>query len=387
MPNRAKLTKRLIDSLEPKNKDYIIWDEIIKGFAIKVTPMGRKTYFLKYTNLEKQQRKPSIGTHGSITCEQARKIASDWYFRAKQGEDPSQEKKSIPRNYLNVREYCNKYMKEYVEIYKKPSSVYNEGLNIKNHILPNIGDIKLVDLCKQDILALLSSMRSTPVMANHIRASLSKMLNLAEEWGLRPEGSNPVKYIKSFPSKSKERFLNQQELVRLNNAINESAETPHVKALFKLLMLTGARLREIMHAKWEWVDFDRKILNLPDSKTGKKPIRLSDQAIHILKDLPRINDNPYIIIGKNAGEPLKEPKKQWKRICQAANLEDVRIHDLRHTFASKCVENGIPLQVVGKLLGHSNIRTTERYAHLVEDHIRQATENVGAKFAEFMEES
>ena len=385
MPN---ITKWLVDSLTPKDKDYILWDDAIKGFGIKVTPKGRKSYLFKYLNQNKLQRRPSIGVHGSITCEQAREIAKDWSYQVSKGDDPAVSKKEDNGNVL-VEAFCYRYLNEYATIFKKPKSAYDDERNIKRHIIPSLGSTRLDQLSKEQIESLHISLKNTPIMANHVRGIISKMLNLSEEWGLRPEGSNPVRFIKKYPSKTRERYLSSEEIDRLvlvlDEALETGSETPYVVALFKLLLLTGARLREIMHAKWEWVDFERKVLALPDSKTGKKHIRLSDAAIDILQNLPRVANNPYIIVGNKEGEPLKEPKKQWKRICDKAGLSDVRIHDLRHTYASKCVEQGISLQVVGELLGHRNARTTERYAHLVEDHVRQATEHVGSALGAIMQ--
>lgn len=384
----ANITKRLVDSLIPKEKDYIVWDDNIKGFGIKVTPKGKKSYLFKYLSKDKVQRRPAIGIHGNITCEQAREIAKEWAYKASKGDDPAIAKSNKPGSSITIKDVCKRYMRDYAPVYKKPRSAYNDGQNIKNHIIPKLGHISIADIEKHHVQALHLELKDTPTLANHVRGILSKMLNLAEEWELRPEGSNPVRFIKKYPSKTRERYLTSREIMHLSNVLDkayeERRETPHVVALFKLLLLTGARLSEIMNARWEWVDFERKALALPDSKTGKKNIRLSNKALALLQALPRVEGNPYVIAGKTEGQPLKDPKKPWKRICKAADLEGVRIHDLRHTFASKCVENGISLQVAGELLGHSNAKTTERYAHLVEDHIREATEHVGKKLAEVM---
>lgn len=418
------LTKTLIDKLEPKDKDYIVWDDKISGFGVKVTPKGRKSYLMKYRNHEGRQRKPNIGVHGNITCEQARKIAEKWHGRIANNEDPFEEKE-ISKNSPTVAELCDRFIKEHASVHKKPNGLELDKTAIRKHIKPRLGTLKTISVTKADIQKFHLSMKDMPAHANRILRILSKMFNLAEDWGLRPANSNPVKNIVRYKEEHRERYLNNQEISCLGKALDRAertqTESPHFIALVRLLLLTGARLREIMHAKWDWIDWDMSLLKLPDSKTGKKIIHLSPAALSILKEIPKIKGNPYIIVGGAEGKPLITPTKPWNRVKETATLDylkaderyadiiktcatykelcaeaekqglenpvglmDVRLHDLRHTYASICVTQGMSLQMVSKLLGHSRASTSERYAHLAHDPISSAANKVGENISGFI---
>ena len=205
-------------------------------------------------------------------------------------------------------------------------------------------------------------------MANKCLALLSKMFNMAERWGMRPDGTNPCRHVDKYRSQPRERFLSEQELARLAEVLAEVAgdgsETPFTVAAVRLLVFTGARLGEILSLRWEYVDFDNAMLFLPESKTGKKVIYLSAPALEVLTNIPRIESNPYAICGEKDGAHLVNLQKPWTRIRKRAGLENVRIHDLRHSFASVAASGGLSLPMIGKLLGHTQAATTQRYAHL-----------------------
>jgi len=377
MPN---LTKTLVEKLEPKDKDYIIWDSKLTGFGLKVTPKGRKVYLLKYRNKEGRQRKPAIGTHGDITCEEARVTAKDMLADKTKGKDPSILKQTL-RNSPTISELCDRFLKEYSEVYKKPRSVELDELQIRRHIKPHIGNLKAVSITKSDINKLHARLKNIPATANRVVMLLSKIFNVSEEWHIRPQNSNPVQNINKYKESKRERYLTNIEIKRLGDTLDrleiEGKESIYVLKLIRLLMFTGARLSEIRDAKWEWVDLKNATLSLPDSKTGKKIIHLSPATIEILESTPRVEDNPYIIVGSLEGKALNAAQKPWQRIRKLAGLEDVRIHDLRHTFASLCVAQGMSLQMVAKLLGHSQTSTSERYAHLAHSPIQEASAMVG----------
>ena len=209
-------------------------------------------------------------------------------------------------------------------------------------------------------------------------------MNLAEFWGYREDFSNPCRHIQKYKEESRERYLSENELERLGNVL-KSFQTLHKMNLYivgaiRLLLLTGARVNEIITAKWEWVDFDRRVINLPDSKTGKKALFLSNTAVDILKDLreiPEKEDNPYIIRGRKPNSHLACISKAWQRIRKEADIEDVRLHDLRHAAASIAVGQGTNLPIIGRLLGHSQASTTQRYAHVDIDPALTAANKIG----------
>ena len=200
--------------------------------------------------------------------------------------------------------------------------------------------------------------------------------------------SNPCKGLKKYKEEAKERFLNLAEITRLQTALDkmlENGESPYFVALIRLLLLTGARLREIMTCKWQYINFEHKIIELPDSKTGKKEIILCNRCIKILNKLTKIVDNPYVIISSiKVGVPITRPKKAWFRLLKLASLENVRIHDLRHTNASISLQANMPIEIISKRLGHSSIQTTMRYAHLADEQIRNATNDLSNKIGDAM---
>jgi integrase len=214
------------------------------------------------------------------------------------------------------------------------------------------------------------------------------MFNLSERWKLRPSNSNPVRYVEKYQEGKKERYLSSAEFERLAKVLAEreckGTEGPHIIAALRLLALTGARLSEILTLQWDYVDFERQTLWLPDSKSGKKSIFLSQPAIEVLANLPRFDGNPFVIVGAKERAHLKNLQKPWGRIRKAAGLDDVRLHDLRHSFASIAAAAGLSLPVIGRLLGHTKSVTTERYAHLAANPLRAANEAVGERIAKLM---
>ena len=231
-------------------------------------------------------------------------------------------------------------------------------------------------------------MRATPGAANRTLALLSKMFNLAEKWGLRPDGSNPCRHIEKYPERRIDRFLSNAELADLGKVLAEDeygrTELPSSIAAIRLLLFTGCRLSEILTLRWEHVDFENQYLRLPESKTGPKLVYLSPPALDLLSDLKREDDNPFVILGRKPGTHQVNLRKPWGRIRKKAGLEDVRIHDLRHSFASMAVAGGLSLPVIGALLGHSQPATTARYAHLADDPLRQAANIAGGRIAAAM---
>ena len=306
-----------------------------------------------------------------------------------------------------MADLCEKYLKEYARPHKKPSSVRMDERNIANHVLPLMGDLLVEEITRKDIdrfkLAVKDGRHADPEaesrsgyrggavvrggsgVANRCLALLSKMFNLAELWGLRPDNSNPVRHVEKYPESRKERFLSAEEFDRLAKVLEKlemgDRENPFVIAAIRLLIFTGARLSEVLTLRWEFVNLEHRALWLPDSKTGRKTIYLSSPALTVLERLPRISGNSYVIAGKRDGGYLVNLQKPWGRIRKLARLEETRIHDLRHSFASIAAGSGMSLPVIGKLLGHTKSVTTERYSHLAADPLKAANEEVGQRLA------
>lgn len=378
-----KLTKRLIESTMPQDKDTLLWDTDIRGFFCKITPHGKRIYMVYYRTRDGRQRRPKIGEHGAITCEQARGIAQSWLAEVAQGKDPSAQK-GILKAMPTLRELSIRYMAEHAPR-KKLSSRRTDASRWKHQILPRLGDLKVSAITREDIVNLHTSLQSTPSSANHVVRLLSKALNLAELWGYRPDGSNPCRHIKQYAENKRERFLSQEEISRLGLVLSEleenNGEPPAVICAIRLLLLTGCRRNEILTLRWEDVDWDKGFLMLPDSKTGKRTVYLSPQAMDILKSAPVEEGNPYVIIGKKRGTHLTTLQYSWPRIRKQAGLDNVRLHDLRHTFASVAAASGFSLLTIGALLGHRQTKTTARYAHLVGQPLMEAASKIGERIA------
>ena len=230
---------------------------------------------------------------------------------------------------------------------------------------------------------------STPYSANRTLALLSRRLfNVAEAWGMRERGSNPCKHVERFKERSRERYLTSTELSRLGQEIEKMLAAgevyPEAAAAIRLLLLTGARLNEVLQARWAWVSFEKRIIMLPDSKTGKKDIFLSVEALKVLdwiKTNGRDPSSPYILPGRTPGKPLNNLSKSWRRLCKQADLAGVRLHDLRHTAASIAAGEGASLSLIGRLLGHSQAQTTLRYAHIDVDPALRVADQLGNSVA------
>lgn len=389
----SRITKRVVDAARPRDKEYVIWDSEISGFGLRVRPAtpkhphGRKVYIFKYRvggGRRGTQRKPTIGTHGPLTAAQARDIAKDWAVVVRKGGDPGGEIKRR-RETNTVAELWDRYLAEHATPNKRPRSVEEDSRNARLHILPALGRKKVADLTFGDVDRLHKSMRDRPTGANRVLALLSHMLRMAEKWDIRPQHSNPCREVEKFDETHRQRFLDESELARLATAMNDPEELPAAVAAIRLLLFTGCRRTEILALRWDQVDFEQRCLRLPTSKTGAKVVYLNAPALEVLSNVKRVRDNPYVIVGQRAKQHLADIAGPWRRIRARAGLSDLRLHDLRHSFASAGAAAGLSLQMIGKMLGHAQTATTARYAHLADDPVRQAVEQVGAAVAASME--
>ncbi len=369
-----KLTKRVVDGLQIEAKDYFAWDTQIAGFGVRVMPSGAKTYQAQYRK-GGRTRRVSVGRHGKITVDEARKLAKEVMGQVAKGENPAEEL-SQHRKAPTVAALCERFFDSHAKERCKPSTQGEYRRAIDLFIGPALGRFKVVDVERKDIAELHHKFRDKPYQANRTLGVLSKMFNLAEIWGLRPDGSNPCRHVPKYRELKRERYLSQFELQRLGQVLAEverdGRETPYVVAAFRLLILTGCRLGEIQTLQWSFIT-DRG-MELPDTKTGARRIPLPAAARAVLSALPRVDGNPYVIAGKLHGKHATDLQHPWRRIRALAGLSGVRIHDLRHTYASNAVSSGMPIQMVGRLLGHTQLQTTMRYAHLADDPVRIAAE-------------
>lgn len=370
-----KLTKRLVDQLAPEHSDYFVWEPDIPGFGVRVYASGRKSYLIQYRDGSGRTRRLALGPHGVLTPEQARGLAQNHLAAVRAGGDPAQEKKTA-RGLPTVQTFAGEWLTAQV---LKPQTLRNYQGILKRHVLPVLGTLQLTSVTRTDIQALHGRLAATPTQANRVLALCSALFQVAETWGVRPEGSNPARRIGRFREVPRERYVTPAELARLGavlaRAVPEGLASVSTVALVRLLLLTGARWGEIRTLRWEWIDWQRGAARLPESKTGAKTLYLAPAAVRVLEDLG-VQSQGLVLPGR-LGKPRAHPLKQWRRLCAAADITNLRPHDLRHTFASFGATLGLSLQVVGRLLGHADTQTTQRYAHLAPDPVAQAARLVG----------
>jgi integrase len=379
----TKLTKRVVDAAEVRLGDYFIWDGDLPGFGLRVLPSGRKRYIVQY-RAGRRSRRVSLGPSTVLTCEQARSQAIAILAAVRNGDDPA-IKREAGRKAITVRELAERFDKEHIALRLKLSTAKGYRRMLERFVIPVLGNHRVTEVTRADIAKLHHDLRHIAYDANRCLEMISKMFNLAEMWGLRHEGSNPRKHIKKYPEEKRERFLSPAELKRVGEVLREmeqeGIELPSSIAATRLLILTGCRLGEIMTLRWEHVDIPGKTLRLPDSKTGAKVVHLGQPAIQVLENIERLQDNPWVIAGALPGARLSDLQPFWQRVRARAGLKDVRIHDLRHTFASTALASGQGLPMIGKLLGHTQVQTTARYAHLAADPVKSAADQVSASIA------
>lgn len=377
-----KLTKRAVEALELKDKDYLVWDSDVGGFGLRVYPSGKKNYLIQYRN-GKRTRRYTIGSHGVLTADEARQEAKRLLGDVAKGEDPSGNRQAR-RQAPTVAMLCERFLTDYAERHCKPSTVRDYASNARRFVVPAFGPMLINDVTRADVAALhLKISEKTPYQANRVLGLISKMFNTAEDWGLRTEGTNPARRVKKNREEEKKRYLREEEQTRLGGvlmrSLEDGSETVHIVSAIMLLMLTGCRMSEITTLKWDYVTYTH--LELPDSKTGRRRIPLPREAYDILMGLPRLQGNPYVILGNTEDGHLTDLEKPWRRIRKRAGLEDVRLHDLRHTYASVAVMNGIDPFMLKEIMGHKNLSTTLRYSHLADDAVQRAAGSVASRLA------
>lgn len=346
-----------------------LYDDKVRGLHLRVTAKSR-SFFLYYVTRSKIERRPKLGEYPEMTLDRARLIAKGIKDRVAIGEDPGGEwdvEKKVP----TLKEVSVMYMEKHGKL-KKHADEQQYILN--KYVLPKLGIERITKVTHNDIEELHAAMRKTPYMANRTLALLSKLFNLTEKWGHRPLNSNPCKHIERFKEEKRRRYMSAEEAVKIAEALDfYSTLHPQAVALIYLLMFTGARKSEIANAKWEWITDNR--LELPDSKTGAKTVFLPPQVVKILDKLPR---NTRTITG------IAYPQKCWSKVLARAGVTNLRIHDLRHSFASAALASGVSLSQIGELLGHKSSSTTKRYAHLIDDAAHIAAQMAAEKLISMM---
>jgi len=374
----SRLTQSALKKMAPGD---LLWDGELKGFGAR-RQRGATTFCLK-CRVRGRQRWYTIGRLGSPwTLESARREALRLLLCIADGDEPLTRKDE--KQPVTVRDGIEQFLEEHGPKLK-PKSLAEYARLCQVLILPKLGDLKLDEDMRREVGRMHAGAAATPRQANHALMVLSSFMSWAEKNQLRETGTNPCRGVRKFRENKRDRYLSGEELGRIGTVLDRresaGAESPFSIAAVRLLILTGARLSEILTLKWSYVDIPRRQLRLPDSKTGAKVIRLNDAALTVLKAIPKVVGNAYVVVGDRPGGHIVNLQKPWRRIRREAGLEDVRLHDLRHSFASVAAELGGSLPMIGKLLGHKHPQTTARYAHLAEDPIDHLNDLIGGRIA------
>lgn len=377
-----RLTKTTVDRTPIPNRDTIYWDEGLPGFGLRVKTTGVKSFVVQYRNRQTgRSKRKTLGRYGpTLSLHEARDLAKALLADVVRGEDPVADSQAL-RKSPTVAELAEQYLAQHAIPKKRPGSVRNDQSMLDRYVLPRLGRLRAVEVTHGDIQRLHNKMRETPYQANRTLALLSKMFELSIRWGMRPD--NPARGVEKYTEEKRDRWLSDEELGRLLSALSEHPNQIAANAV-RLQLLTGARIGEVLSARWTDFDLDRGVWTKPSHHTKQKRkehLPLSGTARSLLVEMNADNSkaSAWLFPGRSPDQPYRDLKAFWRSVTKAAGLENYRIHDNRHTHASHLVSSGLSLPIVGRLLGHTNPSTTQRYAHLADDPLREAAEVMAEK--------
>ena len=387
---KQKLTKRAVEAIQPDiDCDTVVWDAVLPGFGVRVKPSGVRSYVMQYRNAHGRSKRGTIGRHGKLTLEQARHQARQLFAAVGTGGDPVTERRTA-REAPTMNDLMDRYISDHLEPHNKARTQEEFNRIVRKHIRPAFGVLKAASVTRQDVAKLHKSLSVTPRMANTVLSVLSKMFNLAELWGMRPDGSNPVRLIKRYPERRRQRFCTDDELGRLGAALNraerEQTERASVVNAVRLLALTGCRLSEVIRLRWDDVDLEGHQLNIRDAKAGGRLQTVGAETVAFLAALPRQEGCPWVLPHTDAAKHLPDYtlKKAWRRIRTRAGLQDVRLHDLRHTVGTYAGQTGANAFLIRDKLGHATTAMTAQYVNHSHDPVRQLSDRVEGRIAAAM---
>lgn len=412
-----KLTKRSVDALTPDEAgDFFAWDTTLKGFGVRVWPTGRKAFMLKYRPAgQRRTKRVTIGAYGVLAVEEARDHARRYLGEIVDGADPALTR-ARARRAPTVAELGAEYLADVV-LHRKPGTAREYARLWRKHVSPAMGTTTAATVTAADVKRLHHRLRETPYLANRVLALLGSFFAFAEREAVRPQHDNPAHGIEAFPERARERFLTHDEFQRLGEALERAEReglrpapedrkrpkskatekhrpkkwdvpkpaAPQAVAALRLLALTGCREGEILSLRWDAVDLERGFLRLADTKTGKSVRPLGAPALAFLAELPRDPASPYVFPGTDPSRHFASLAHTWRAVRHAARLDGVRLHDLRHSFASVSALGGDSLLLTRDLLGHKNIATTQRYAHLGDSPVKTAADRAAGSISAWMD--
>ena len=371
------ITKRAIEALEPGEKIAFTWDRDVRGFGVRVSPGGTKAFIVQYRDGTKTVRK-TLGTYPTMAVDKARKAASDVLAANRLGET------------LPIMRGGGKPFGEVLDLFianaeakKAPRTAADYKARIDRYIRPKFGSKRIGQISRLAIERWHEGMATTPSQANHLLTIVVAVFSYAAKNNLIKHTDHPALGISKYRENKRERYLTLDEVKAFGEALKELEAarkvSPWAAAALRLLALTGARSGEILTLKWDYVNLDSALLDLPTSKTGAKKIKLSSAAVDVLRAIPKVAGVEWVIVGRKFGEPMTTLQRPFGAVCKKAGIEGLRIHDLRHSAASIATSGGVGLPVVGALLGQSQAYTTQRYSHIHDDAERAAAEVIASK--------
>lgn len=415
-----KLTKRTLDALAPADRRRIVFDSELAGFGVRVSPTGDKTFVVQYRpagGRAATHRQVTIGRFGQLTVDQARAEARKILALVTQGRDPARERREH-RAAPTVAELAPAFL-DLVRAKRKATTAAEYARQMKQHVLPALGRKRVADVAHADVSALHLALRETPYLANRVLALLGAFFQWSEQQGHRAAYTNPTRHVEAYPEQKRDRYLTPAEFIRIGEQLaraerdgippaprrrRKPVEGPKAKhrpksagtptpanpfavACIRFLLLSGWRESEARTLRWDAIDLERGVVVLADTKTGRSARQLGAPALELLDELPRMAGSPYVFPGANPERPIADLSRLWDAVRHAANVKDVRLHDLRHAFASVAAGGGLSLPIVGSLLGHRNPSTTQRYAHLAADPVKLAADRTAGEIAALLTKS
>ena len=384
-----RFTKKAVEAIkpDPKRRRYL-FDKEFTGLGLVVQPSGRISFFFQYWTpggRAGNKKRVTLGAWPNMTPELAKLEAKKIAAMVVQGKDPAADAREV-RKAKSVAEVLEIFFTAHVEAKRKPRTQSDYRYILDRYLVPKLGRIKVKDVTRRNIEQMHLAMREMPISANRTLAVASKFFNWCEQRGFREDNTNPCRHVERYPERKRERFLSADELFRLGEALAEledsGAITGQMASVFRLLVFTGARKEEVLTLRWDALDLERGLARLADSKTGAKTIHLPAPAVEVLRALPQGDD--YVFPSNGRRGHLTWPYKAWARVLERAQIDNLRLHDLRHSFASVAASSGHSLPMVGAMLGHTQPATTQRYAHLAQNPVHQAAEDTAARIAAAM---
>ena len=359
----------------PRAKRYDVWDDVISGLALRVGTTGHRSFFLRRTLPTGKVRSITLGSADRMSVAEARREAR----RVLRGLLDEPEEGRGPRYPGRpMSEFAEEFLERYSRHWK-PNTLESSAYVLRKYILPAFVDLAVDEIAVEHVRDWFASMADRPGLANRSMPVLSVMMRMAELWGYRPHNSNPCKNTRRYRTKPMERFLTADEMARLDAVLTrDEFHCPREVAVIRLLLLTGCRYGEVLNLQWDWIR-DKRIL-LPDSKSGPRTVWLSSAARAVIDAIPRHGDDCRLLFpSRPPDRPTSMVPYHWSRIRREAGLDGLRLHDLRHNWASVAAMNGVDMVTIAKLLGHALVETTERYAHLSDRSVAGAADRVSSR--------